>query len=161
MDSRRVNPNCPVGDIENNEGTSFHSSSLRNEILGLQQKRGKQERLRLNLPRQVVSSSENPSSYSVHFADSEANSIKQSFNGNNCHRKIEIEEPTPKCYESISKTKAKLLNLDWIPANCNSICLRPIIRCSIFAWISLLLILVPRTQKFLGKASEKYRFFIA
>lgn len=131
-----------------------------NETPSLQQKRGAQERLRLNLPKHIITSPEEHSaSNSVHFVEnSEENSTtKQSAPGHHYwQRKTpypDIEESKPKWQEPKSKSKFKLPNLEWIPQNFNVICLRPVLRCSIFAWISLLLILIPRTQKFLGKSS--------
>ena len=43
--------------------------------------------------------------------------------------------------------------LSWIPSNLKISRLRSVFRCAIGAWISVLLVLIPRTQLLLGKVS--------
>lgn len=44
-------------------------------------------------------------------------------------------------------------SLQWVPANFTWSKVKPVIRCAISAWVSLLLVIIPQTSKFLGQVS--------
>ena len=51
------------------------------------------------------------------------------------------------------KSSIAVPDLSWIPSNLKISRLRSVLRCAIGAWISVLLVLIPRMQLLLGKAS--------
>ncbi|KAH8105051.1 hypothetical protein DFH11DRAFT_1644885 [Phellopilus nigrolimitatus] len=122
----------------------------------LQQKRGVLQRLKLDIPA--------PSVPSTSGAPSPNDTVKPELSTRpGSHKGV---------YEAESKEDARprrrawcwkwrwrwacpfaLPDLQWIPGNLNRLRLRPVLRCAISAWFSLLLVLFHRSQHVLGTAS--------
>ncbi|KAI5118341.1 hypothetical protein M0805_009144 [Coniferiporia weirii] len=110
----------------------------------LQQKRG-QERLSLHIPKQTLPVE--PSQTAVHFRRDDR---PQAVPGDELPRK---EAETDGSKQRTRKFVLPFPDLQWIPKNFNKSRMGPVLRCAVAAWISLLLVLIPRTQRVLGTSS--------
>lgn len=137
-----------VRDLEMNDASSFRGPNLKPS---LQQKRNTQDRLRLHIPKHAI---QPEATSSVHFEVGEKPGEPDGKCENLPPQKHESTSSLPSPKEGSIWKALTPGNLHWITNNLNRTGLRPVTRCAISAWISLLLVLIPRTERFLGQVSS-------
>lgn len=107
---------------------------------GLHSKRG-QNALRLDLPKDKLS----PLLHAERLSQVESGVDEEKGKDSCLGPGFAVQEET--------KGSRVLRRLSWVPDNLKLSRLRAVLRCSIGAWISVLLLLIPRTQAVLGRVS--------